>query len=127
MPDILLVEDYQPNILVATTLLEQFGFACDVATNGTQALERIRNHPYKVILMDVEMPEMNGFETTRRVRLMEEELSRQATPIVAMTAYALAGDRERCLAAGMTDYLSKPFNPEELRDKITGYMNGHAS
>ena len=88
MPDILLVEDYQPNILVATTLLEQFGFPCDVATNGAQALERIRQHPYKVILMDVEMPEMNGFETTRRVRLMEEEMSRHATPIVAMTAYA---------------------------------------
>ncbi len=119
---VLLVEDYEANILVATTLLETFGYAYEVARNGFEALEMVTRQPFDLILMDVQMQEMDGLEATRRIRAMEVERGKPRTPIFAMTAHALMGDREKCLQAGMDDYLSKPFNPTELQAKLVAAL-----
>jgi signal transduction histidine kinase/CheY-like chemotaxis protein len=101
---ILLAEDNRVNQKVALKLLERMGYRADVAGNGLEALEAVRRQPYDVILMDVQMPEMDGLEATRRIRAEHKE----SLAIVAMTANAMEEDRERCLEAGMDDYLSKP-------------------
>ncbi len=115
---ILLVEDFEPNAIIAGRYLRIFGYAYDVAANGLEAIERVKTGQYTAILMDVQMPELNGFEATRRIRAYERGAGRDRTPIIAMTARAMAGDRERCLDAGMDDYLPKPFNAEELKEKL---------
>ena len=113
---ILLAEDNTVNQQIAILVLESMGYRADVASNGLEALESVRELPYDVVLMDVQMPEMDGLEATRRIRA--EHVSPEGTPgdvyIVAMTANAMQGDREVCLAAGMNDYLAKPIRPEEL-------------
>ena len=115
---LLLVEDHAPNVLVARTFLEEFGYECDVAGNGMAALEMLEQNRYPLVLMDVQMPEMNGMEATRRFRELEVAQAAPRTPIIGMTAHALSGDREKCLAAGMDDYITKPFKPAELQQKI---------
>ncbi len=120
-PVILLVEDYEPNILVATTYLDHFGYAYDVARNGPEAVEKAKQDVYSVILMDVQMPGMNGFDATRQIRVFEQSQNRTPVPIIGMTAYALAGDREKCLEAGMDDYLAKPILEPRLREKLGEY------
>jgi PAS domain S-box-containing protein len=115
---VLLVEDYAPNVLVASTFIEQFGYSVDVASNGLEACEMVKKNHYALALMDVQMPSLNGFESTQRIREHEKTNNLPRLPIIGMTAHALAGDRERCLAAGMDDYISKPFNPTELQDKM---------
>lgn len=117
-PPVLLVEDNATNILVTTAFLEEFGHTVAIAHNGVEALEFVRTSPCSVVLMDVQMPGMNGFETTRCIREHEKQRCLVRLPIIGMTAHSLAGDRERCLESGMDDYIAKPFNPEELRDKI---------
>jgi PAS domain S-box-containing protein len=116
-PCILLVEDYRPNVLVASSLLEALGYSVATAGNGKEALSTIRANRdyYAAVLMDVQMPGMDGLEVTRFVRQEEQERGLPRLPIIAVTAHALQGDRERCLAAGMDDYISKPFQPEELQ------------
>ena len=114
--EILLVEDHEPNVLVARTFLEDMGYQVDVAESGTDALKKIEERAYAAILMDVQMPGLNGFEVTQRIRNSETPVAR--IPIIGMTAHALAGDRERCLAAGMNDYIAKPFRPAELASKL---------
>ena len=113
---ILLAEDNTVNQQIAILVLESMGYRADVASNGLEALESVRELPYDVVLMDVQMPEMDGLEATRRIRA--ENASPAGTPgdvhIVAMTANAMQGDREACLEAGMNDYLAKPIRPEEL-------------
>jgi CheY-like chemotaxis protein len=110
---ILLAEDNPANQKVALHFLDQRGHAVEIAQDGLQALEMIRQKGYDVVLMDVEMPETDGFEATSAIRAMPDP--RQAKlPIVALTAHALKGDQERCLAAGMDGYLSKPISAEEL-------------
>ena len=118
---ILLVEDYWANVLVATAILENLGYEYAVAENGKQALETFCNGEFDGILMDVQMPEMDGIAATEAIRLWEGEQNRTACPIIGMTAHALKGDRERCLRAGMDDYLSKPFQPRELEEKLQRY------
>ena len=110
---ILLAEDNVVNQLVAVRLLEKCGHAVTVANHGGEALEAMSRKKFDVVLMDVQMPEVDGFEATRRIREIEA-VSGQRTPIVAMTAHAMTGDRDRCLAGGMDDYLSKPVQREEL-------------
>jgi CheY-like chemotaxis protein len=112
---LLLVEDGLVNQQVAVRLLEQRGHSVEVANNGLEALQRFDSEaePFDAILMDVQMPEMDGFEATAAIRARERASGRHV-PIVAMTAHAIKGDRERCLAAGMDDYLSKPIRAEEL-------------
>lgn len=119
---VLLVEDYQANIMVATALLEDFGYDYDVANNGQEALEKVREQPFNLVLMDVQMPGIDGFEATHFIREWEKEKNAARIPIIGMTAHALAGDRERCLAAGMDDYVPKPFHPDVFKEKLEKYL-----
>jgi signal transduction histidine kinase/CheY-like chemotaxis protein len=116
---VLLVEDHRPNVLVAETYLEQFGFGCDVAESGAEAIEKVRANPYHAVLMDVQMHGLDGYQTTAAIRAWERQNGRMPVRIIGMTAHALLGDREKCLEAGMDDYLSKPFDPEDLRQKLS--------
>ncbi len=114
---ILLAEDNPTNQKVAVGLLGRAGYRADVAENGRMAVEAHQRSSYDLILMDVQMPQMNGFEATKAIREREEGIKH--TPIIAMTAHAMKSDRERCLQAGMDDYLSKPIEPQELLDVIS--------
>jgi PAS domain S-box-containing protein len=109
---ILLAEDNAMNQKVALRLLEQLGYRADVASNGIEALEALERHPYDVVLMDVQMPELDGLDATRRI--CERWPAESRPHIVAMTANALPEDREACFAAGMNDYVAKPIRVEEL-------------
>jgi two-component system, sensor histidine kinase and response regulator len=110
---VLLAEDNAVNQLVALRLLERFGHTVTVAANGKKALEAWEKGGFDAILMDVQMPEMNGWETTQAIREKERSTGGRI-PIIAMTAHAMKGDDERCFAAGMDDYLTKPIRTEEL-------------
>ena len=115
---ILLVEDYSPNVMVASAMLEQFGYYCDVAHNGAEAIHKFQRQKYLLVMMDIQLPGMDGIEASRRIRALELAKGQERTPILAVTAFAMAGDREKCIKAGMDDYLAKPFHPEELKKKI---------
>lgn len=119
---ILIVEDNQVNLMLATTILKKAGHRTDGASNGLEALSAIRSRPYDVILMDMMMPEMDGLEATRAIRQLSG--SQSEIPIIAMTANAMKGDREKCLQAGMNDYLSKPIDREKLFNKIAHWCGG---
>jgi signal transduction histidine kinase/CheY-like chemotaxis protein len=110
---ILLVEDNAVNQRLAIRLLQRQGYGVVVATNGVEALSVLRSGEFDLILMDVQMPEMGGYETTARIREQERATGKHI-PIIAMTAYAMKGDREQCLAAGMDSYVSKPIQRNEL-------------
>ncbi|MFO0930872.1 MAG: response regulator, partial [Gemmataceae bacterium] len=112
---ILLAEDNPINVKLAVTLLTRSGHEVTVAGNGLEAVRLAGEGPFDVILMDVQMPEMDGLEATRQIRARERGRRR---PIIAMTAHALQGDRDRCLAAGMDDYLSKPIRLADLDRKL---------
>ncbi len=117
---ILVVEDNQVNQLLATVLLGKAGHRIDIAANGLEALDAVNSRPYDLILMDVQMPEMDGIEATKRIRAMAGAAS--AIPIIAMTANAMKGDRERLLAAGMNEYVSKPIDKGQLFLAIASCM-----
>jgi len=114
---ILLAEDNIVNQRVAVRILEKAGHHVVVTANGREAIAAWRNQPFDLVLMDVQMPEMDGFETTAEIRRAEAGTNGHV-PIVAMTAHAMAGDRERCLEAGMDDYISKPIRKSDLMDVI---------
>ena len=116
---ILVAEDNLVNRAVATGLLEKAGHVLIHATTGREALEAFEDGSFDLILMDVQMPEMDGFQATRQIRELEK-ITGGHTRIVAMTAHAMAGDRERCLAAGMDDYVSKPLRKEDLFQALAG-------
>ena len=110
---VLIAEDNPVNQKVACRLVEKLGYRADIVANGLQALSALDRTHYDLVLMDCQMPELDGFETTRRIRVRENGRSRH-TPIIAMTANAMKGDRDRCLEAGMDDYVSKPIRLEDL-------------
>jgi CheY-like chemotaxis protein len=110
---ILLAEDNVVNQKLASRMLEKHGHNVVIAANGRRALERLENEDFDLVLMDVQMPEMDGFEATATIRRMEEATGAHL-PVVAMTAHAMQGDKERCLTAGMDGYLSKPLNVKKL-------------
>lgn len=114
---ILLVEDEYINRTLAEKVLEGEGWVVTVAEDGIQALQCLNNQDFDLVLMDVQMPELNGYETTRAIRAKEQGTDRHI-PIIAMTAYAVKGDREKCLASGMDGYVSKPMRSDKLREEI---------
>jgi two-component system, sensor histidine kinase and response regulator len=119
---ILLAEDNFVNRAVASAILEKNGHSLAHASNGIEAVEAAEREAFDLIFMDVQMPETDGFEATRRIRTAEQGTDRH-TPIVALTAHAMAGDRERCLAAGMDEYLSKPLKKEALYQLLERISN----
>ena len=110
---VLLAEDNAVNQKLAIKILEKRGHLVSVVSNGQEAIDALKEEHFDLILMDVQMPELDGFEATGRIRNRETEEGGHI-PIVAMTAHAMKGDRERCLAAGMDDYVSKPIKVSEL-------------
>ena len=119
---LLLVEDNEVNRRIALRLLEKAGFTVDSVTNGREAVTAIATGDYALALMDVQMPELDGLEATSEVRKMESAAGRRRLPIIAMTANAMNGDRERCLAAGMDDYLSKPVSAHAMELKVRNWL-----
>ena len=122
---VLLVDDNAVNRAMSLAMLEYFGCRTDVAENGRQALEAFARQRYDLILMDCQMPEMDGYEATRVIRQQEAgpgQAPRPHVPIIALTAHAMEGDRELCLEAGMDDYLSKPYKPEELNAALAKWL-----
>ena len=118
---LLVVEDNRVSQKVALLMLKKMGYRADVANNGREAVEALKQVPYDLVLMDQQMPEMDGLSATRTIRASVDILNRRV-PIIAMTANALKGDRERCLEAGMDDYLSKPVKPDQLKDKLDQWL-----
>lgn len=116
---ILLVEDYKHSQIIVTRLLKKNNFeSVVVVENGLQAFEATRQQKFDLILMDMQMPVMNGFEATQKIR---ELIDYKDTPIIALTAFAMKGDRERCLEAGATDYIPKPIDSQEFIEKVKFY------
>ena len=126
---VLLVEDYHANVLVATMLLQNYGYSYALASSGEEAVKKLEEEDFAVVLMDVQMPQMNGYQATAIIR-EREAANGNHTPIVGMTAHALKGDRDRCIDAGMDDYIAKPFRPEMLKamlEKYCGLATAEAS
>ncbi|MEE8059632.1 MAG: response regulator [Pseudomonadales bacterium] len=123
---ILLVEDNFINQEVARGILEDLNITVDIAGDGLEAIALLKtmSHeaPYQLVLMDCQMPEMDGYEATHSVRQGRAGEASQDIPIIAMTANAMKGDKEKCLAAGMNDYLSKPIDPDELEAMINQWL-----
>jgi CheY-like chemotaxis protein len=113
---ILLAEDNPVNQKVALQMLSKLGYEADAAANGLEVLQALESHPYDVVLMDVQMPEMDGLEAAKAIRKRMPSTSRPR--IIAFTAYALDGDRKMCFEAVVDDYMSKPIRMEELRSKL---------
>jgi CheY-like chemotaxis protein len=120
--NVLLVEDYEPNIIVAGSMLENLGCDYDVACNGFEALRKFAQGYYDVILMDVQMHGLDGLEATRKIRRLEADKGLERTPVIAMTAHAREQDKDKCIEAGMDDFLPKPFEPASLARKMARYM-----
>lgn len=118
---LLVAEDNPVNQKLIVRLLEKLGHKADVASNGLEAVEAISHLPYNAVLMDCQMPEMDGFEATAEIRKRDEQEGTH-TPVIAITAHAMKGDRERCLAAGMDDYVSKPVRPEDLKAALDRWL-----
>jgi signal transduction histidine kinase/DNA-binding response OmpR family regulator len=121
---LLLVEDNATNVFVATSMLGKFGIKPDVAGNGLEAVEAIRRQPYDIVLMDVQMPEMDGFEATRVIRALPGPEAK--TPIIALTANTSTSDVERCRGAGMNAHIGKPFRASELMLALAASLDGRA-
>ncbi len=120
---VLLVEDYEGNVIVALTLLQDAGYEVVVANNGKEAIYKLENEPFDIVLMDVQMPVMDGITATRLIRKLQDKGDLRAVKIIGMTAHALAGDRGKCIDAGMDDYMSKPFDPQRLEDLLAQHLS----
>lgn len=120
---VLVVEDNRTNQLVAQSFLKKLGFEPEIVDNGREALEMLNKHAYDLVFMDCQMPEMDGYEATRLIRSGNSGAINSQVCIIAMTANAMSGDKERCIAAGMNDYIAKPINKEELKSIINKYIS----
>jgi CheY-like chemotaxis protein len=119
---ILLAEDNLVNQKVALAMLRKLGCRTDVVANGRDAVKALKNSSYDLLLMDCQMPVMDGFEATRIIREKEAEMKSKAMPIIALTASAMQADRERCLQAGMSDFIAKPVQPKELAEMLARWL-----
>ncbi len=118
----LAVEDMKMNLILITKLLTKHGFSVDSAANGKEAVSMLKQFNYDIIFMDCQMPEMDGFEATHKIRDMEYEHNKIRTPIIALTADAMTGDRDKCLKSGMDDYLNKPVKAKEIADMLDKWL-----
>ena len=116
---ILIVEDNEQNLYLATFLLEQSGYEVIAAQNGLEAIDKTLSEKPDLILMDIQLPEINGYEATKRIKSMTEV---RHIPIVALTSYAMPGDREKALAIGCVGYIEKPFDPKTFLSEIEKYL-----
>ncbi len=121
--NILFVEDNETNIMITNEVLKQAGYDVTIARDGAEAISLYFQNDYDLVLMDCQMPIMDGWEATERIRAYEQSQNKDRVFILALTANAMEGDRERCLAVGMDDYLSKPFKKHELLDKLNALIN----
>jgi PAS domain S-box-containing protein len=119
---VLLVEDNRVNQIVASNFLRKWGIEVDFANNGKEAVEMIESKLYNIVLMDLQMPEMDGYEATRRIRRLDHDPYFKKVPIIALTASAMNDIKEKVLKIGMTDFITKPFLPEDLQSKIGKYI-----
>ena len=122
----LVAEDNDVNQSVIAQILENCGFTYAIAGDGRRAMEMFATRRPKLILMDVSMPDMNGLEAVRAIRAVEARHAMAPTPIIALTAHALKGDKELCLEAGMDDYIAKPVSPDMLADMIRIHLGSNA-
>ena len=120
--NVLVVEDMKMNMTLITKVLSKFGIDADKAENGAEALDKMKAHHYDIVLMDCQMPEMDGFESTRETRKFEKQNNKETVPIVALTADAMVGDREKCIAAGMNDYINKPFKESDIANILRKWL-----
>ena len=120
--DVLIAEDNEVNQMVFSFIMEEIGVSFEIVEDGEAAVRRFEETLPKVIVMDVSMPVMNGFEATARIREIERDTGGHVM-IIAATAHALKGDRERCHASGMDDYISKPISPDRLKEKLLAIIN----
>lgn len=124
---ILVVEDYEGNIVVLSYILNSIGCSYDIAKTGLEAVQLWKEKHYDLILMDVQMPEMDGLTATKTIRKMEEERGLDTTPIIGLTAHALVADKQKCIEAGMNDYLSKPIVEVDLKESILKFIEDKKS
>jgi len=124
---ILLAEDNITNQQVAVGILKKLGLRVDAVANGAEAVKALETLPYDLVLMDVQMPDMNGLEATQQIRNPQSAVRNHQIPIIAMTAHALQGDRERCLDAGMNDYVTKPVDPQALVEALNKWLPKEAA
>lgn len=121
--DILIVDDNKINRIVAQRLLQSIGYSCELAEDGYDAVRKLEQRPFKVVLMDVQMPELDGYAATRLIRSPESQVLNHDVPIIALTAYAGDEDKENCTRAGMNDYVGKPLVLDELKAKLKQYLD----
>ena len=119
---LLLVEDNAVNQKLALAMLKKLGYQAEVAVDGQEAVDRLSEERFALVLMDCQMPVLDGYEATRVIRDPESSVLQHRIPIVAMTANAMQGDREKCIAAGMDDYLAKPIRPADLGEKLEAWL-----
>jgi two-component system sensor histidine kinase/response regulator len=120
---ILVADDNPTNRLVSLRMLEKLGYSALVVADGLEAIEALESMPFDVVFMDVQMPVMDGFEATRAIRDGTAKVPDRSVPIIAMTAHAMTGDRERCLEAGMDDYVSKPLKSQALSEVLEKWLS----
>jgi signal transduction histidine kinase/DNA-binding response OmpR family regulator len=124
---ILLAEDYPTNQLVALSILQKLGYQADVVSNGTEAVAALRQTAYDLVLMDCQMPELDGYDATRQIRRPGSGVLNPAIPIIALTAHAMKADKQKCLDAGMDDYLTKPISPRPLAEALARWLRHSAA
>jgi len=123
--NVLVVEDNITNQIVAKGILNKYGLSIELASNGEEALQALRQRPFDLVFMDCQMPVLDGYSATRQIRDPQSKVKDSSIPIIAMTANAMQGDREKCTAAGMDDYLSKPIDPLKLNHMLKRWLPNH--
>jgi len=119
---VLVVEDNAINQRVAQGLLKKFGVRVDIAANGEEAIRSLENFPFDLVFMDCQMPVMDGYQATKKIREVESKVLNREIPIIAMTANSMQGDQEKCLSVGMNDFISKPVNPNKVEDALIRWL-----